>query len=130
MIIGRFTVPLASANLIAEASTPFVCMLYFLRIHKAPKDNFYTFNGVMMTITFFLARNVFHTWLTYAKVMPALMDDDLVATFDLWYRALEYTIVGMYLSLVFLNLYWLRLMIKGAIKAVKGGKDKMPELDV
>ena len=78
VVVGRFAVPLASANLIAEASTPFVCILYFLRIHKAPKDNFYTFIGVMMTISFFLCRNVFHIWLTYAKVLPALMRDDLV----------------------------------------------------
>jgi hypothetical protein len=34
----------------------------------------------------------------------------------------------MFLSLVFLNLYWLKLMIKGAIKTMKG--EKMPELDV
>jgi hypothetical protein len=78
MTIGRFAVPLASANLIAEASTPFVCILYFLRVHKAPKDGFYTCIGVMMTISFFLARNVFHIWITVYKVVPALMRDEIV----------------------------------------------------
>ena len=84
-------------------------MLYGLDIKNGP---LYMVTGTVMTLSFFIFRVVFQTWLVVYKLWPHVFNNnpnDYPSKFICFYA---------YLVLCSLNLYWFSLMIRGLIKAL------------
>ena len=84
-------------------------MLYDLDYKTGP---LYAANGIMMTLSFFIFRVLFQTWLVVYKLWPQVYNNnptDYPSKFICFYA---------YLVLVALNGYWFSLMVRGLIKVL------------
>jgi hypothetical protein len=72
----------------------------------------YTVNGIMMTLSFLIARVAFQTWIVVFKLWPHVFNNnptDYPSKFYCFYA---------YLVLCALNFYWFSLMVRGLIKVL------------
>lgn len=67
---GGYVTLIASTTLITELSTPFVNLRAILYNHEIKSGPVYMWNGIILTLMFFLARIVFPNWLVYYKMYP------------------------------------------------------------
>ena len=65
---------LGCISLMTEVSTPFVSLRALLDMHKMKDSKLYLVNGVLMTLSFFLFRVVFQSWLVFYKLVPAVFE--------------------------------------------------------
>ena len=70
IIGGGYLAVIASVSLVTEFSTPFVNLRAILYDHQIKSGPLYVWNGIVMTLMFFLARVVFQSWLVYSKLYP------------------------------------------------------------
>ncbi|CAK0787821.1 hypothetical protein CVIRNUC_011043 [Coccomyxa viridis] len=107
-----------AAFLMWELSTPFVYMRWFLFTLGKTESKAYIINGLLMVGTFFVARNVFGTfmsidfWRVSGRELAHPTSSLLPAV--LWFYRLSC------ISLNSLNAMWFYKMLKGAIKVLAG----------
>lgn len=123
LFVGRMILTLSGGSCFTELSTPFVSMRALLAYHGKSSSKLYLVNGLLMTIVFFLCRNVFQTWLVLCRLIPSIFqrsemfDDVYIATIICCYISCT-----LYMCLVCLNFFWFYKMITGLLKFI--AKDK------
>ncbi len=71
IVVGRYILTLSNATCLTELSTPFVSLRALLYMHKKTDTTLYMVNGLLMTISFFLIRCVFQSWIVIRCLIPA-----------------------------------------------------------
>ena len=99
---------------IAELSTPFVNIFWFLHTYDLKESRWYVFISAGMVISFFLCRIIVIPWHWYEVLAmifsPASSANNFIPIpYKIW-------ICAIYLAFDIINVYWLSKMIKGAIK--------------
>lgn len=101
-------------RMIAELSTPFVNLFWFLHSYNLKNTKWYPFASATMMITFILCRIIVIPWHWYGLLAmifsPASFANNLI---PLPYKFWSCT---TYLAFDIINVYWLSKMINGAIK--------------
>lgn len=124
LIVGRYILTLSNATCLTELSTPFVSLRALLYMHKKTDTTLCIVNGLLMTISFFLIRCVFQSWIVLRCLIPAFYRPSLVDT--LWEtQMICYASTIAYGMLVGLNFYWFNKMFQGLMKFFK--KDTKPK---
>jgi len=103
--------------LLAEGTTPFVNNRWFLAQSGMKDGRLYFYNGLLMTGLWFLLRVVLFAWLGTRLVA---MRADLA-------KITAYQSVVLYVNYAIgyaLQLFWFRKILKGALKALRGGSTK------
>ena len=72
LFAGRMLLTLGSISLMTEVSTPFVSLRALLDMHKMKDSKLYLVNGILMTLSFFVFRVIFQSWLVFYKLVPAV----------------------------------------------------------
>eukprot|EP00190_Bangiopsis_sp_CCMP1999_P007600 CAMPEP_0198726342 /NCGR_PEP_ID=MMETSP1475-20131203/3419_1 /TAXON_ID= ORGANISM="Unidentified sp., Strain CCMP1999" /NCGR_SAMPLE_ID=MMETSP1475 /ASSEMBLY_ACC=CAM_ASM_001111 /LENGTH=276 /DNA_ID=CAMNT_0044488249 /DNA_START=85 /DNA_END=915 /DNA_ORIENTATION=- len=109
----------AAGAYLTEFSTPFVNARWFLSLrHK--DEMIYKVSGLLMTITFFLARIVYMP----IFMVFLFMSDGLIESIPTKEQAFRYGIIGMFghFGLYALNVYWFTLIMKGLIKLIQSSR--------
>jgi len=73
---GGFLTVTSSVSAITEMSTPFVNFRYMLYDLEIRTGSLYLVNGTLMTLSFFIFRVVFQTWLVVYKLWPHVYDNN------------------------------------------------------
>jgi hypothetical protein len=113
LIVGRMILSLSNATCITEISTPFVSLRGILSMHKKTDGTLYLVNGLLMTLSFFLCRCVFQSWLVLCRLIPSVVyrSGDSMLEVDESTMVVCYISLCMYLSLVCLNFFWFNKML-------------------
>lgn len=124
MIVGRMILTLSNATCMTELSTPFVSLRALLSMHKKTSGTLYLANGLMMTLSFFVCRCVFQTWLVLCRLVPAVVyrTGESMVEVDEGTMLICYFALCMYMALVGLNFFWFNKMLQGLLKFFKKSK--------
>jgi len=76
-VCGRFIGVVMNVSLLTEISTPFVNIWWLLSTHEMTSSKLYEINGYLMTITFFLGRIVFQTYLIICLLIPGAINIEM-----------------------------------------------------
>lgn len=111
-IVGRMIMSLSNSTCVTELSTPFVSLRAILSMHKKTDGTLYVINGLLMTLSFFVFRCVFQTWLVTCRLFPAVIyrGGESMSEVDDVTLVICYFSLAMYFSLVGLNFFWFNKM--------------------
>ena len=122
-MLGRMWGTVSSVQLITELSTPFVNTRFLLYFHKKTSSSLYLYNGLMMTLTFFVSRIVFQA-ITDFWMVPLTFR---IADFSMDPQPLiyySYFVMSQVYTLYILNWFWFKKMVAGALKHINKSKTK------
>jgi uncharacterized membrane protein YagU involved in acid resistance len=71
---GGFFGSISHLTWITEASTPFVNLRQLLAWHHLTDNRLYLMNGLLMTLSFFVFRIVFYTYMILGQIFPFVLD--------------------------------------------------------
>jgi hypothetical protein len=124
LIVGRHILTLSNATCLTELSTPFVSLRALLYMHKKTDSTLYMVNGLLMTVSFFIIRCLFQSWIVIRCLIPAFYRPSMEET--LWEtQIICYVSTVAYGMLVALNFFWFNKMLQGLLKFFK--KDAKPK---
>ena len=129
MIVGRMCLSLSSATSITEVSTVFVSLRAILSFQGQSSSGLYLVNGMLMTLTFFVFRVVYQTWMVGFRMVHSMVargTDMLAGTSDF---VTGWCVAGcsMYIALVFLNYFWFHKIFTGMLKFFKKAPTTPPK---
>jgi hypothetical protein len=124
MIVGRMILSLSNATCMTELSTPFVSLRAILSMHKKTDGTLYLINGLLMTLSFFVFRCVFQSWLVLCRLAPSVVyrSGESMLEVDDTTMLICYLSLLMYMALVGLNFFWFNKMLQGLLKFFKKSK--------
>ena len=99
-------------RMLAEASTPFLNAFYLFRMTDSKENYLYRFVSWSMLITFFVFRIVVIPWHWY-ELLSAVLHPAAPQIIPIFFR---FWLGTNYLAFDVLNIFWLRKMVRGAIK--------------
>lgn len=121
LIIGRAVGVVIQCIFITEVSTIFVNFRYIMKDLKIDRSEKWAprffWNGLMLNITFFFFRVVFLGMLLGVYILPTLITLDYAEAIEAlgeWKVRWEQGMLGLFMVLYILNLYWFVTMIKGS----------------
>ena len=113
--LGRIVSVLSFLMIGTEFSTIFVALRWVLHFHKKTDGALYLSCAVMMTLSFFVVRVVFMSYILFGLLFPSFSkfndskDPEIV-------RILTYISITLYMVLFALNLFWFKKMVDGIQK--------------
>lgn len=104
--------------LIFEASTPFVSLRAILSHLNMKKSSVYILNGIFMVMVFFCCRILVYPWFyyNYGRLRGLNFVESLLETPNLCKFFMSATLAP--------QIYWFRLMARGAVKVMEARKEK------
>lgn len=127
LVVGRMILTLSCATCFTELSTPFVSIRGILYMLKKSDTKIYFYNGLTMTLMFFLSRNVFQTWLVSTRLVPAVLSRSshmFDQTSEPWVEKICWFSITVYSCLCLLNFYWFYKMVMGSLAHMAKSKGK------
>ena len=111
---------LSSASSITEVSSIFVSLRAILSFQGQSSGNLYLVNGLLMTLTFFVFRVVYQTWMVGFRMVPSLIERGSEMLAGSSNVEIGFCVAGcsMYIALVFLNYFWFYKIFTGLLKFI------------
>ena len=120
LVVGRMCLSLSSASSITEVSSIFVSLRAILSFQGQSSGSLYLINGLLMTLTFFVFRVVYQTWMVGFRMVPSLVERGSEMLAGSSNVEIGFCVAGcsMYIALVFLNYYWFYKIFTGLLKFI------------
>lgn len=116
---------IAQLTFITEFSTFFVNARFLLAQHKLSKTTIYLVNGIFMTLSFFVVRIVYYTYILFFVYRDmGLYDSERMKNYPENRVMMRQTCVILYFVMYGLQLFWFYKIFSGLMKVLMGGSKK------